>query len=144
MSNLPAPEVMAAETVEDLQAALDEFSPIASSLEHARMPFEPPQWKSVARRAAFLATSSRGRVPVRSLLASGFEPGPAARLADMKAGNMAGSIRPAEERGSIDYKCQWVEAILRRRANTADVAVSLAAKSNRVQDGFKSTPGTTV
>ena len=30
--NLPAPEVIAAEIVEDLQAALDEFSAIASSL----------------------------------------------------------------------------------------------------------------
>ena len=30
--NLPAPEVIAAEIVEDLQAALDEFSEIASSL----------------------------------------------------------------------------------------------------------------
>jgi type I restriction enzyme M protein len=30
--NLPAPEVIAAEIVEDLQAALDEFSAIASTL----------------------------------------------------------------------------------------------------------------
>ena len=30
--NLPAPEVIAAEIVEDLQAALDEFSMIASTL----------------------------------------------------------------------------------------------------------------
>ena len=30
--NLPAPEVIAAEIVEDLQAALDEFATIASSL----------------------------------------------------------------------------------------------------------------
>jgi type I restriction enzyme M protein len=30
--NLPAPEIIAAEIVEDLQAALDEFSAIASSL----------------------------------------------------------------------------------------------------------------
>ncbi len=30
--NLPAPEVIAAEIVEDLQAALDQFSEIASTL----------------------------------------------------------------------------------------------------------------
>jgi hypothetical protein len=31
--NLPAPEVIAAEIVEDLQAALDQFSEIASTLQ---------------------------------------------------------------------------------------------------------------
>jgi len=34
--NLPAPEVIAAEIVEDLQAALDEFGAIASSLSAAK------------------------------------------------------------------------------------------------------------
>jgi len=33
--NLPAPQVIAAEIVEDLQAALDQFAAIASSLETA-------------------------------------------------------------------------------------------------------------
>jgi type I restriction enzyme M protein len=35
MDNLPAPEVIAGEIIEDLQAALDEFREIAISLEEA-------------------------------------------------------------------------------------------------------------
>ena len=34
--NLPAPEVLAAEIVEDLQAALEEFAAIAETLQQAR------------------------------------------------------------------------------------------------------------
>ncbi|WEH16047.1 hypothetical protein [Streptomyces sp. VNUA24] len=34
--NLPAPEVLAAEVVEDLQAALEEFGAIAETLQQAR------------------------------------------------------------------------------------------------------------
>ncbi|MGP4009210.1 methyltransferase [Streptomyces sp. 4N124] len=35
-ANLPAPEVLAAEIVEDLQAALEEFAAIAETLQQAR------------------------------------------------------------------------------------------------------------
>src|SRR5262249_10795738 len=43
--NLPAPEVLAAEIVEDLQAALDEFAAIAETLQQARNAGEPPAEK---------------------------------------------------------------------------------------------------